>query len=149
MAAFLDRVYIVKVAWPTNLRRDQKSTKLLLNRRELAHCALRARHVSIFALLDSFPPEEPENSSIYSKMRVYDGESLKDTDPKKLNRIAGSIATMRVWTKVERVSSPDSPLRSLPAYSTSTMRKWRQAGTSVLRSGTTNRARAVPARVES
>ena len=24
----------------------------------------------------------PENSSIYSKMRVYDGESLKDTDPK-------------------------------------------------------------------
>ena len=26
--------------------------------------------------------KEPENSSIYSKMRVYDGESLKDTDPK-------------------------------------------------------------------
>ena len=24
----------------------------------------------------------PENSSIYSKMRVYDGENLKDTDPK-------------------------------------------------------------------
>jgi serine protein kinase len=26
--------------------------------------------------------KEPENSSIYSKMRVYDGENLKDTDPK-------------------------------------------------------------------
>jgi serine protein kinase len=26
--------------------------------------------------------KEPENSSMYSKMRVYDGESLKDTDPK-------------------------------------------------------------------
>jgi serine protein kinase len=26
--------------------------------------------------------KEPENSSIFSKMRVYDGESLKDTDPK-------------------------------------------------------------------
>jgi serine protein kinase len=25
---------------------------------------------------------EPENSSIYSKMRVYDGETLKDVDPK-------------------------------------------------------------------
>jgi|TARA_B100001971_G_C18262606_1_gene588411 serine protein kinase len=24
----------------------------------------------------------PENSSIYSKMRIYDGENLKDTDPK-------------------------------------------------------------------
>ncbi len=26
--------------------------------------------------------KEPENSSQYSKMRVYDGETLKDTDPK-------------------------------------------------------------------
>lgn len=26
--------------------------------------------------------KEPENSNIYSKMRVYDGENLKDTDPK-------------------------------------------------------------------
>ena len=26
--------------------------------------------------------KEPENSSIFSKMRIYDGENLKDTDPK-------------------------------------------------------------------
>ena len=26
--------------------------------------------------------KEPENSSVYSKMRIYDGENLKDTDPK-------------------------------------------------------------------
>ncbi|MFX7548958.1 PrkA family serine protein kinase, partial [Acinetobacter baumannii] len=26
--------------------------------------------------------KEPENSNIFSKMRVYDGESLKDVDPK-------------------------------------------------------------------
>jgi serine protein kinase len=26
--------------------------------------------------------KEPENSSLYSKMRVYDGETLKDVDPK-------------------------------------------------------------------
>jgi predicted Ser/Thr protein kinase len=26
--------------------------------------------------------KEPENSSIYSKMLIYDGENLKDTDPK-------------------------------------------------------------------
>ena len=25
---------------------------------------------------------EPENSNIYSKMRIYDGENLKDIDPK-------------------------------------------------------------------
>ncbi|MFH7813416.1 PrkA family serine protein kinase, partial [Acetobacter lovaniensis] len=26
--------------------------------------------------------KEPENSNVFSKMRVYDGENLKDTDPK-------------------------------------------------------------------
>jgi len=26
--------------------------------------------------------KEPDNSSVYSKMRIYDGENLKDTDPK-------------------------------------------------------------------
>ena len=26
--------------------------------------------------------KEPENSSVYSKMRIYDGETLKDVDPK-------------------------------------------------------------------
>ena len=26
--------------------------------------------------------KEPENSSLYSKMLVYDGENLKDTDPR-------------------------------------------------------------------
>src|SRR5690554_8009291 len=26
--------------------------------------------------------KEPENSSIFSKMKVYDGQSIKDTDPK-------------------------------------------------------------------
>src|SRR5690606_41920941 len=35
--------------------------------------------------------KEPENSSIYSKMRVYDGENLKDTDPdRKSTRLNSS-----------------------------------------------------------
>ncbi|MBH1988032.1 MAG: PrkA family serine protein kinase, partial [Burkholderiales bacterium] len=39
---------------------------------------------------------EPENSSIYSKMQVYDGESLKDTDPK-----AKSIQEYRDYAGVD------------------------------------------------
>jgi len=35
--------------------------------------------LSQFAVLSRLVP--PENSSIYSKMKVYDGDSLKDTDP--------------------------------------------------------------------
>ncbi len=36
--------------------------------------------MSQFAILTRL--KEPENSSTYSKMQVYDGENLKDTDPK-------------------------------------------------------------------
>src|SRR5678816_2526442 len=40
--------------------------------------------------------KEPENSSIFSKMRVYDGENLKDTDPK-----AKSIREYRDYAGVD------------------------------------------------
>ena len=43
-----------------------------------------------FAVLSRL--KEPENSSIFSKMQVYDGENLKDTDPKAKSRFR-SIAT--------------------------------------------------------
>ncbi|MFP3373656.1 PrkA family serine protein kinase, partial [Pseudomonas sp. SIMBA_068] len=36
--------------------------------------------MSQFAVLSRL--HEPENSSLFSKMQVYDGENLKDTDPK-------------------------------------------------------------------
>lgn len=55
----------------------------LLNHSELTHapCAPGTLEtLSRFTILSRL--KEPENSSIYSKMRVYDGESLKDTDPK-------------------------------------------------------------------
>ena len=46
-----------------------------------AHCAPDTLDMlAQFSVLSRL--KEPENSSIYSKMRVYDGESLKDTDPK-------------------------------------------------------------------
>ena len=41
--------------------------------------------------------QEPENSSLFSKMQVYDGENLKDTDPKA--KSSRSTATSRASTK--------------------------------------------------
>jgi serine protein kinase len=41
--------------------------------------------------------KEPENSSLYSKMRVYNGESLKDTDPNA--KSIRSTATRRASTR--------------------------------------------------
>jgi serine protein kinase len=44
---------------------------------------LRARHAQDDgAVRRAHAPEGAENSSIFSKMQVYDGESLKDTDPR-------------------------------------------------------------------
>jgi serine protein kinase len=81
--AFLDRVYIVKVPYCMRVSEEVKIYKKLLQHSELseAQCAPDTLEtLAQFSVLSRL--KEPENSSIYSKMRVYDGESLKDTDPK-------------------------------------------------------------------
>ncbi|WP_440874080.1 PrkA family serine protein kinase [Thalassotalea sp. PLHSN55] len=81
--AFLDRVYIVKVPYCMRVSEEVKIYEKLLANSELkdAQCAPDTLEtLAQFSVLSRL--KEPENSSIYSKMRVYDGESLKDTDPK-------------------------------------------------------------------
>jgi serine protein kinase len=81
--AFLDRVYMVKVPYCMRVSEEVKIYKKLLENSELknAHCAPDTLEtLAKFSVLSRL--KDPENSSIYSKMRVYDGESLKDTDPK-------------------------------------------------------------------
>lgn len=81
--AFLDRVYIVKVPYCMRVSEEVKIYKKLLENSELseAQCAPDTLEtLAQFSVLSRL--KDPENSSIYSKMRVYDGESLKDTDPK-------------------------------------------------------------------
>ncbi|MCE2571925.1 PrkA family serine protein kinase [Motilimonas eburnea] len=81
--AFLDRVYIVKVPYCLRVSEEVKIYDKLLKNSELAgeKCAPGTLEtLAQFSILSRL--KEPENSSIYSKMRVYDGESLKDTDPK-------------------------------------------------------------------
>ncbi len=81
--AFLDRVYIVKVPYCMRVSEEVKIYQKLLEHSELkeAQCAPDTLEtLAQFSVLSRL--KEPENSSIYSKMRVYDGESLKDTDPK-------------------------------------------------------------------
>ena len=81
--AFLDRVYIVKVPYCMRISEEVRIYKKLLENSELvdAQCAPDTLEtLAQFSVLSRL--KDPENSSIYSKMRVYDGESLKDTDPK-------------------------------------------------------------------
>jgi serine protein kinase len=81
--AFLDRVYIVKVPYCMRVSEEIRIYEKLLEHSSLhsAHCAPDTlKMLAQFSTLSRM--KEPENSSIYSKMRVYDGENLKDTDPK-------------------------------------------------------------------
>jgi len=81
--AFLDRIYIVKVPYCLRVSDEIKIYDKLLRNSSLdkAPCAPGTlRMMSQFAILSRL--KDPENSSVYSKMLVYDGENLKDTDPK-------------------------------------------------------------------
>jgi serine protein kinase len=81
--AFIDRVNIVKVPYSLHVTEEIEIYEKLLRNSALyqAPCAPDTlRILARFAVLTRM--KEPENSSIYSKMRVYDGENLKDVDPK-------------------------------------------------------------------
>jgi serine protein kinase len=81
--AFLDRVYIVKVPYCLRVTEEIKIYKKLLEHSELVNAPCAPGTLDILARFSVLSRlQDPENSSIYSKMRIYDGESLKDTDPK-------------------------------------------------------------------
>ena len=81
--AFLDRVYIVKVPYCLRVTEEIDIYRKLLRDSSLsgAPCAPDTLDMlAQFSILSRV--KEPENSSIFSKMRVYDGQNIKDTDPK-------------------------------------------------------------------
>lgn len=81
--AFLDRIYIVKVPYCLRVSEEVKIYEKLIRESSLADavCAPGTlKMMAQFAVLTRL--KEPENSSIFSKMQVYNGESLKDTDPR-------------------------------------------------------------------
>ncbi|MFL1403906.1 PrkA family serine protein kinase [Marinobacter sp. M1N3S26] len=81
--AFLDRVYIVKVPYCVRVTEEIDIYRKLLRDSSLAGAPCAPDTLDMlaqFSILSRI--KEPENSSIYSKMRVYDGQNIKDTDPK-------------------------------------------------------------------
>lgn len=81
--AFIDRVYIVKVPYCLQVSEEVRIYQKLIENSSLKNspCAPDTLNLMAqFSILSRL--KEPENSSVYSKMRVYNGENLKDTDPK-------------------------------------------------------------------
>lgn len=80
--AFLDRICVVKVPYCLRVTEEKMIYDKLIQSSKLgaAPCAPDTLEMmSRFSVLTRL--KEHENSNLYSKMRVYDGESLKDTDP--------------------------------------------------------------------
>ncbi|MCC7220103.1 MAG: PrkA family serine protein kinase [Candidatus Contendobacter sp.] len=81
--AFLDRVYIVKVPYCLRVSDEVKIYQKLLAHSSLSAAPCAPGTLEMLAQFSTLTRiKEPENSNIFSKMRVYDGENLKDTDPK-------------------------------------------------------------------
>ncbi len=80
--AFLDRIFVVTVPYCLRVTEEKQIYQKLLTSSELvnAPCAPGTLEIlSQFSVLSRL--KEHENSSLMSKMRVYDGESLKEVDP--------------------------------------------------------------------
>ncbi len=81
--AFLDRVNLIKIPYCLRVNEEMDIYKKLLRNSELANapCAPGTLELlSQFCVLSRL--KEPKNSTPYSKMRVYNGENIKDVDPK-------------------------------------------------------------------
>ena len=81
--AFIDRIYVIKVPYCLRVTEEQKIYEKLVSTSELsaAPCApATLEMLARFSVLSRL--KKHENSTLFAKMRVYDGESLKETDPR-------------------------------------------------------------------
>ena len=81
--AFLDRISVVKVPYCLRVTEEAEIYQKLLQNSELhgAKCAPETLDMlSKFCVLTRL--REHENSNLYSKLRIYDGENIKEADPK-------------------------------------------------------------------
>ena len=80
--AFLDRICVVQVPYCLRLTEEKKIYEKLLTQSELTDAANAPGTLEMLAKFSVLTRmKEHENSNLYSKLRVYDGESLKETDP--------------------------------------------------------------------
>ncbi|WP_372721349.1 PrkA family serine protein kinase [Novipirellula sp.] len=80
--AFLDRICVVKVPYCLRVTEEKMIYDKLIHNSELGNAPCAPDTLEMMARFSVLTRlKEHENSSLYSKMRVYDGESLKDTDP--------------------------------------------------------------------
>jgi serine protein kinase len=81
--AFLDRVYIVRVPYCLRIDEEVEIYQKLLKGSSLSQAPCAPKTLEMLAQFCVMTRlKRPENSLMYSKMRIYNGENLKESDPK-------------------------------------------------------------------
>ncbi|WP_192251619.1 PrkA family serine protein kinase [Mesorhizobium silamurunense] len=81
--AFLDRILVVKVPYCLRITEERQIYEKLLRESDLANSPCAPEVLDILSRFTvSTRLAEHENSPLYTKMRAYDGENLKEIDPK-------------------------------------------------------------------
>lgn len=81
--AFLDRILVVKVPYCLRVTEERQIYEKLLRESELADSPCAPEVLDILSRFSvSTRLAEYDNSPLYTKMRVYDGENLKELEPK-------------------------------------------------------------------
>ncbi len=81
--AFIDRIYVIKVPYCLRVEEEVKIYEKLVSSSELSEAPCAPGTLEMLAQCSVLSRMKPhENSTPYAKMRVYDGDSLKDVDPK-------------------------------------------------------------------
>ena len=81
--AFIDRIFVIKVPYCLRVDEEKRIYDKLIRGSELAEAPCAPGTLEMlarFAVLSRL--KEHENSNVFAKMRVYNGESLKEVDPK-------------------------------------------------------------------
>ncbi len=81
--AFIDRIYVIKVPYCLRVTEEEKIYDKLVRGSELAAAPCAPGTLEMLARFSVLSRlRKHENSNMFTKMRVYDGENLKETDPR-------------------------------------------------------------------
>lgn len=81
--AFLDRICVIKVPYCLRVTEEQKIYQKMIKHSGLSDAPCAPQTIEMLAQFSVLTRlREHENSNLFSKMRVYDGENIKESDPK-------------------------------------------------------------------
>jgi serine protein kinase len=81
--AFLDRICVIKVPYCLRVSEEQKIYEKMIKHSGLGNAPCAPQTLEMLAQFSVLTRlREHENSNLYSKMRVYDGENIRESDPK-------------------------------------------------------------------